>query len=62
MNTRKGKTNCKNLQILLDIVSSSMIVVGRLLEKLHPKKYDVVQWQTQAGDITNNVKVKWISP
>ena len=32
--------------------------MGRLVEKLHTEKYDVVQWHTQAGNITNNHNVK----
>ena len=32
--------------------------MGRLIENLTPKKYDVIQWYTQAGSITNNINVK----
>ena len=35
-----------------------MILMGRLVEKLHPDKYDVMQWHTQAGNITTNHNVK----
>ena len=35
-----------------------MIVMGRLVENLRTEKYDVVQWHTQAGNITTNLKVK----
>ena len=34
-----------------------MIVMGRLVEKLKPEKYDVMQRHTQAGNITTNIKV-----
>ena len=27
-------------------------------KKLNPKKYDVMQWRTQAGNITTNLKIK----
>ena len=30
----------------------------RLVEKLYPKKDDVVQWHSQDGNITTNIKVK----
>ena len=58
MNTRKGKATFKNFRILLDSGCSYTIVIGRLVEKLHPDKYDVMQWNTQSGNITTNVKVK----
>ena len=32
--------------------------MGRLVEKLHPDKDDVMQWHTQAGNITTNIKVE----
>ena len=31
--------------------------MGRLVEKLHPEKYAVMQWHMQAGNITTNHKV-----
>ena len=34
------------------------IVIIRLIEKLNPKKYAVIQWHTQSGNITTNLKVK----
>ena len=34
-----------------------MIVMVRLVEKIHPDKYAVMQWHTQAVDITTNIKV-----
>ena len=30
----------------------------RLVEKINPDKYAVMQWHTQAGNITTNIKVK----
>ena len=30
----------------------------RLVEKLHPDKYDMMQWHTQAGNITTKFQVK----
>ena len=30
----------------------------RIVRKLHPKKDDVMQWHTQSGNITNNLKVE----
>ena len=57
MNTRKGRTKLKNFRIILDSGCSSTIVTRRLVEKLNPEKYAVMQWKTQAGNITNNLKV-----
>ena len=42
----------------MDSGCSSTIVIGRLVEKLHPDKYDVMQWHTQAGNVTTNLKGK----
>ena len=58
MNTRKYKEKFKNFRILLDSGCSSTIVMGRLVKKLHPDKYTVIQWHTQAGNITTNLRVK----
>ena len=58
MNARKGKAEFKNFQILLDSGFSSTIVMGILVEKIHPKKYAVMQWHTQAVNITTNLKVE----
>ena len=57
MNTRKGKAEFNIFYILLDSVCSSTIVMGRLVEKLYPEKYDLMYWYTQAGNITTNLKV-----
>ena len=43
INTRKGKAKFKKFQILLDSECSSTIVMGRLIEKLHPKEDAVIQ-------------------
>ena len=58
MNTIKGRVRFKNFQILSDSGCSSTIVMRRLFEKHTLKKYAVMQWQTQAGNITTNFKVK----
>ena len=64
MNTRYGRAKFKNFLILLDSGCSSTILMGRLFEKLHPEKYAVTQWHTQARNITtnNNVKVNFTLP
>ena len=49
MNTRKVRANFNNFKILLDSGYSSTIVMGRIVEKLHPEKYAVMQWHTQAA-------------
>ena len=58
MNIRKGKAKFKNFRILLDSVCSSTIVMGRIIEKLCPEKDAPMQWNPQARNITNNLKVK----
>ena len=30
----------------------------RLVNKIHPEKDSVMQWHTQAGNVTNNLKIK----
>ena len=55
INTIKGKANIKTLLILLESVCSSTIVMWRLVE--YP-----MQWHTQAGNITTNIKVNVQSP
>ena len=32
--------------------------MGRIFEKLYSEKDDVMEWHTQVGNITNNLKVK----
>ena len=58
MNTRKSRSKFKIFQILLGVGCRSTIVIESLVEKLHPEKYYVVQWHTQAGNITTNIKAK----
>ena len=58
MNTKKGRAKFKNFHIILESKCISKIIMGRLIEKLHHEKDDVVQWNTQAGNITTNLKVK----
>ena len=57
MNTRKWRLNFKNFLIILDSGNSSTIVTRRLVHKLSLEKYSVMQWQTQTGNITTNLKV-----
>ena len=58
MNTRKGRAKFKNFRIILDTRCISTIVTGRLIPKLSPKEGNMMQWHTQAGSITTNLKVK----
>ena len=58
MKTKKGRAKFKNFRILLVSGFSSTIVMGKLIEKLHPEKYDVIQWHTKAGNITTTMKIK----
>ena len=57
MNNIKGRSKFKNSWILLYIICSSTIIMGRLVEKLIPKKYSEMQWHKQAGNITTSIKV-----
>ena len=58
MNTRKCRAKFKSFLILLDSGCSSKIVMGRLLERLKPAKYAMMQWHTQAVNITTNLEFK----
>ena len=58
LNTQKGKARFKNFRILLGIGCSSRIVMIMLIENLSAKKGSVMQWHTQAGNITTNLKDK----
>ena len=58
MSTYKGKAKFENFLILLDSGCSSKIVMRRQIETFHPKKYDVMQWHIQVGNITTNLKVR----
>ena len=58
MNTKKGIARLNSFQILLDGGCSSTIVMGRLVKKLNLDKNAVIQWHTQAGNITTNLEVK----
>ena len=57
MNTIKGREKFKNFQIILDSEWSSTIVMILMVKKLLPETDAVMQWQTQAGKITTNLKV-----
>ena len=58
MNTQKGGAKYNNFHLLLDSGCISAIVIRRLITKLNPKIYDVMQWHTQAGNITTNIRLK----
>ena len=58
MHNRKGKSRFKNFRILLSSGYISMIVMGRLIKKLCPEKDSPMQWNTQAVNITTNIKIK----
>ena len=58
INTRNVKAKFKNFRILLDSGCSYKIIMGRLIQKLNPQEGDLMQWHTQAGSITTNLKVK----
>ena len=58
MNNRKGKAKFNNFRIIFYSGCSSTIVMVRLVLKIGIEKYAVMQWHKQAGNITNNLKVK----
>ena len=58
MNTRRGKARFKKFRILLDKGYIYMIAMRGIAKKLKAKEYAVIQWHTQAGNITTNLKVQ----
>ena len=56
MNTGKGTVKFKNFRTPMDSGCGSKIAMVRFI-KITPKKEDVMQWHTQAGKITTNLKV-----
>ena len=58
MNTGKGRAKFKNFRIILDSRFSSTIFMGRIIKRLYPEKDALMQWNTQAGNVTNNLKVE----
>ena len=58
MNTILGRANLEKFWILLDSGFSSMILLGRLVGKIHPDKDAVMQWHKQYGNVTTNHEVK----
>ena len=58
MNAMHGIARIKKLRILLGSGYSSTIAIGTIVEKPYLKKYDVIQWHTQAQNITTNLKFK----
>ena len=57
MNTRSGMALFRNFRILLDIGSSSTIIMGKLTSKLKPKNSTETTWETQAGKFMTSKKV-----
>ena len=58
MNTLKVRSKFKNFWIWLDSGCISTILIKRLIETVNPKRYDAMQWHTQAGNINTYLKVK----
>ena len=48
----------KNFRILLESGCSNTIVMGRLLQKIHPEKDSVMQCHMKSSNINTNHKVK----
>ena len=62
MNTCRVKSKFKNVRILLDGVLSSNILTRRLITRPKIKICCYMQFNTQEGNITTNMKVKYILP
>ena len=58
MNTIHGRSRFKNFRIILGSRCRSTIGMGSIVEKIHTEKYAMIKWHTQAGNITNNIKVR----
>ena len=58
MNKQNGRAKFNNFQILLDSRCSSKSLTGGLITEINTKEDDVIQWHTQSGGITTNIKVK----
>ena len=58
INNILGRESFKNFRILLESGCSSTISMRRLVEKTRLEKRAVIQWNTQAGNITINIKIK----
>ena len=57
MHTRKGIAKLENFRILLDSGYSSTVLMRRLVHKQRTGKDTLMQWQTQARNITTILKV-----
>ena len=55
---KKGRARFKIFRILLDSGCSSTIITRKLVKKLGLEEYSPIQWNTQAGNITTNLKDK----
>ena len=60
MNSINNRAKFKHFRIILDSGFSSTTLMGRLVKNIHPEKYYVMQWHTQAVNITTINKVKII--
>ena len=58
MNTCTGKVKFRNFRILFYSGCGSTILMRRLIKKIKTKKYDMMQWHMQQGNISTNLKVK----
>ena len=58
MNTRRGQATFDNFRILFYSGCSSMIFMMRLITKIITKEDAMIQWYTQEGYITTNLKFK----
>ena len=57
MNTHSGRALFRNFRILLDSGISSTIIMGKLTEKIKPKKSTETMWESQSRKFTTSAKV-----
>ena len=58
MNTHKGKMKFKGFRILLDNRCSYTLETRRLITILKPEEEAMIQWNTQVGNITTDLRIK----
>ena len=62
MNTITVKANYKSFCIILDSGCSYTILMGRIVNKLGLEKDALMQWNTQARNITTDIKLDFTLP
>ena len=58
MNSRLGKARFNSLNIILDSIAISFIIISKNTHKLQNKMIKTVHWSTQGGDSNTNHTIK----